>query len=340
MRIDVLNGVNLDLLGRRDPAIYGEQSLQDLETQIYAWARELDLQVRCRQTNHEGEYVEFLHQALGTAGRADRQPRRLDALLVGDPRRARAVHGAVRRGAPLERRRARGVAPALGARGPRRHAGRRQGLRRLPRGARSAGGASAREPARAPRRSGSDEPLLVTDGVNVRYLTGFESSNCALLVEPAGRDDALHRLPLRRGRARGRRRRVRADAPRRRERARRAPRRAGASGSRRRGSRTRSGRRSRAVAPSSSRPAASSRRCALVKDDGELDAIRRAAARSRTRSTRALARGAARRTHRGRGRLVDRAHVPRARRRRARVRHASSRPARTARGRTRIRATT
>jgi 3-dehydroquinate dehydratase II len=64
MRIDVLNGVNLDLLGRRDPDVYGSGSLQDLETQIYAWARALDLQVRCRQTNYEGEYVEWLHQAL------------------------------------------------------------------------------------------------------------------------------------------------------------------------------------------------------------------------------------------------------------------------------------
>jgi 3-dehydroquinate dehydratase II len=68
VRIDVLNGVNLDLLGRRDPAVYGDQSLQDLETQIYSWALELSLQVRCRQTNHEGEYIGFLHQALGTAG--------------------------------------------------------------------------------------------------------------------------------------------------------------------------------------------------------------------------------------------------------------------------------
>ncbi len=67
MRIDVLNGVNLDLLGRRDPGLYGEDSLQDLETRIYAWARTLDLQVRCRQTNHEGEYVEFLHAALDSA---------------------------------------------------------------------------------------------------------------------------------------------------------------------------------------------------------------------------------------------------------------------------------
>ncbi len=67
MRIDVLNGVNLNLLGVRDPAVYGESSLQDLETQVYAWARALDLQVRCRQTNSEGEYVGFLHQALGSA---------------------------------------------------------------------------------------------------------------------------------------------------------------------------------------------------------------------------------------------------------------------------------
>ena len=67
MRIDVLNGVNLDILGRRDRAKYGNGSLQDLETQVYAWARELSLQVRCRQTNHEGEYVEFLHAALGNA---------------------------------------------------------------------------------------------------------------------------------------------------------------------------------------------------------------------------------------------------------------------------------
>ena len=67
-----LNGVNLDLLGRRDRALYGNGSLQDLETQVYAWARELGLQVRCRQTNHEGEYVEFLHAALDNA----------DALIV------------------------------------------------------------------------------------------------------------------------------------------------------------------------------------------------------------------------------------------------------------------
>jgi 3-dehydroquinate dehydratase-2 len=67
MRVEVLNGVNLDLLGRRDPEVYGPATLQDLETRIYEWARELEMQVRCRQTNHEGEFVGFCHQALDDA---------------------------------------------------------------------------------------------------------------------------------------------------------------------------------------------------------------------------------------------------------------------------------
>ena len=67
MRVDVLNGVNLDVLGRRDPAVYGGLSLQELETRIYGWATELGLRVRCRQTNSEGEYVNWLHEALDLA---------------------------------------------------------------------------------------------------------------------------------------------------------------------------------------------------------------------------------------------------------------------------------
>ncbi len=67
MRVDVLNGVNLDMLGRRETGVYGDRSLRDLETQVYAWASELGVQARCRQTNHEGEYVEFLHAAVDTA---------------------------------------------------------------------------------------------------------------------------------------------------------------------------------------------------------------------------------------------------------------------------------
>ena len=67
MQIEVLNGVNLDILGRRDPKLYGGLSISELETKIYEWGVELDLRVRCRQTNSEGEYVEWCHEALDTA---------------------------------------------------------------------------------------------------------------------------------------------------------------------------------------------------------------------------------------------------------------------------------
>jgi 3-dehydroquinate dehydratase II len=67
MRVIVLNGVNLDELGRRDPKIYGGLTNDELETRIYAWASELGLTVECRQTNHEGQYVEWCHEALDWA---------------------------------------------------------------------------------------------------------------------------------------------------------------------------------------------------------------------------------------------------------------------------------
>lgn len=60
--MEVLNGVNLDVLGRRDAETYGGLSLNELESQIYSWGKELELGVRCRQTNHEGQYVEWLHE--------------------------------------------------------------------------------------------------------------------------------------------------------------------------------------------------------------------------------------------------------------------------------------
>ena len=67
MKVDVLNGVNLDVLDRRDPAIYGGLSLHELEQAIEAWADELGHTVRCRQSNNEGEYVKFCHDSLGWA---------------------------------------------------------------------------------------------------------------------------------------------------------------------------------------------------------------------------------------------------------------------------------
>ena len=68
LRVAVLNGVNLDVLDRRDPALYGGASLEELEGWITDWARELDLEADCRQTNSEGEYVGWCHDALDWAG--------------------------------------------------------------------------------------------------------------------------------------------------------------------------------------------------------------------------------------------------------------------------------
>ncbi|HWB22381.1 MAG TPA: type II 3-dehydroquinate dehydratase [Gaiellaceae bacterium] len=63
MQVLVLNGVNLDTLARRDPKIYGGVSLNELETRIYEWAQEMNISVRCRQSNSEGEYIEWIHDA-------------------------------------------------------------------------------------------------------------------------------------------------------------------------------------------------------------------------------------------------------------------------------------
>ncbi len=63
MRAIVLNGVNMDQLGKRNPDLYGGLTLPELETRIYEWASELECSVRCRQTNSEGEYVEWIHDA-------------------------------------------------------------------------------------------------------------------------------------------------------------------------------------------------------------------------------------------------------------------------------------
>jgi 3-dehydroquinate dehydratase II len=67
VRIIVLNGVNLNVVGRREPELYGGLSLAELEGRIYSWATELGLTVLCRQTNAEGQYVDWCHEALDWA---------------------------------------------------------------------------------------------------------------------------------------------------------------------------------------------------------------------------------------------------------------------------------
>ena len=66
-RIEVMHGVNLDQLGRRDPLLYGTLTLPELERQIKVHARELGLDTRFFHTNHEGAFVERLHALAGQA---------------------------------------------------------------------------------------------------------------------------------------------------------------------------------------------------------------------------------------------------------------------------------
>lgn len=71
-RVAVMHGVNLDMLGKRDPDHYGTVTLSELENQVRQWAKDLSLEPITYQTNSEGEFVEFLHRLPDTA----------DALLI------------------------------------------------------------------------------------------------------------------------------------------------------------------------------------------------------------------------------------------------------------------
>jgi len=63
MNIMIINGPNLDMLGMRQPEIYGKEDYDDLCYKIDEWAGDLDISVDVRQSNYEGEIVEFLHEA-------------------------------------------------------------------------------------------------------------------------------------------------------------------------------------------------------------------------------------------------------------------------------------
>jgi 3-dehydroquinate dehydratase-2 len=71
-RVLVLNGPNLNLLGTREPGIYGASTLEDVENSCEATGRELGLTIDFRQSNHEGELVSWIQEAQGSA----------DAILI------------------------------------------------------------------------------------------------------------------------------------------------------------------------------------------------------------------------------------------------------------------
>jgi len=66
-RVQVLHGPNLNLLGTRDPGIYGTTTLAEIDAELARRAAARNAVVRCQQSNHEGELIELIHRARGWA---------------------------------------------------------------------------------------------------------------------------------------------------------------------------------------------------------------------------------------------------------------------------------
>lgn len=66
-RILVVHGPNLNLLGKREPAVYGSQTLPEIDRRIREAVEEMGLELRIVQSNHEGQLIDSIHQALGWA---------------------------------------------------------------------------------------------------------------------------------------------------------------------------------------------------------------------------------------------------------------------------------
>ena len=64
----LLNGPNLNLLGQREPEIYGHETLADVEAACQKLAVDLKLQLECHQSNHEGQLIDWIHEARPRAG--------------------------------------------------------------------------------------------------------------------------------------------------------------------------------------------------------------------------------------------------------------------------------
>jgi 3-dehydroquinate dehydratase-2 len=87
----VLNGPNLNMLGIREPGTYGSTSLADIEAMCRAQGERLGLDVTCRQSNHEGQLIDWIQQAMGEFGGIVINPGGYSHTSVAIPDAMRAV---------------------------------------------------------------------------------------------------------------------------------------------------------------------------------------------------------------------------------------------------------
>src|SRR5437879_3567350 len=104
-RVVVVNGPNLNLLGTREPHIYGTRSLKDLEETVRSKAKSLDLEVIFYQSNHEGALIDFLQKQAPGSARTVIHPAELTPHPARPSSRAFAAVTSTRPSEPTARRR-------------------------------------------------------------------------------------------------------------------------------------------------------------------------------------------------------------------------------------------
>ena len=113
MRILLINGPNLNLLGTRQPEIYGSTTLQDIVDRVTARATELGAEIEPFQSNTEGEIIDFIQKHAPTADGIIINAGALTHYSLAVRDAFESVQKPVRRGAHLEHLRPRGVPPPL-----------------------------------------------------------------------------------------------------------------------------------------------------------------------------------------------------------------------------------